>query len=460
MANTRILPASNNPYASGAVILDSTPYTQFYLNKQAREEANQNAFYKTFHDIGNNINAAGLANEDIPSLYKKKADWQNFVLSHNKEYMNPSLDNGAAYGEANRLYNDAAAHIANGKAKVANLAKASTILSDPEKSALLTEAAHQNLERARLPIDNPNYQAWNTDNIFNPKPFDLKEQNSLRQDLGGTFKGTQISDVGKNALEKADPNTYKINRHYNTQYDNSDLLGMRGQAENLYHNNKGFTQMINTEMNNPDRVKQMDEIYGQHFKNDNGQPLHIEHPEDFTTAYLINQNPNTGHKIKEEIDEGAKYNDWKRKFDLEQSAINARQKNSFEHQDKMADSGANAVDEFIQNTRSGKPFGGKEGERLEKLNVSPIVANEYKKDGIAPAIGRTPDGKIYAVYGYQKDASGKTSDIPDWTKTVEIPDMTFKSTIVNKALSSNYKTNSLKGSAPKTKVGKKKINGF
>lgn len=485
MATSRIVTPSNNPYASGAVVLDSSPYTQFYINKQARDEANHNAFLKTFSDIGNNINAAGLDNKDIPELYNKKAAWQQYVLANNKAYMNPTLDNGKAYSEANKLFNDAMAHIATGKSKVANLAKASTILSDPTKAELLTEPAHQNLERARLPITDPNYQPWNTDDIYNPKPFGLTEANKLKTDLGGTFKGTQVSDVAKNALEKADPNTFKINRHFNTQYDNSDLIGMRGQAENLLHNNKGFALVINQEIKNPERVKQMDEIYGQHFKDANGKPLHIEHPEDFTTAWLINQNPNTGSKIKEETDESSKLASEEK---IRKAAYNKAELDRRERQRRSIDAanqrakdaltaGSDAPDKYITGSATGNKF---KGSQLDELSFPKDVEKEFgkvikvpnstvdaalfskgqpfkgKDITITPSFARNPStGAIVAVYPVIDKKTGEVTTEPDMGNMEIVPYSKIRGVVGDKVINTKFKAGQYLGT-PATKSTKGK----
>jgi hypothetical protein len=138
----------------------------------------------------------------------------------------------------------------------------------------------------------------------------------------------------------------------------------------------------------------------------------------------------------------------------------------------MANLGADATDQFIQNARTGTTYAGKEGENIEKLNIKPMIANEYKvteevpkdqyeqklkdkglpyktkKLEVIPDFGLGKDGKVYAIQ-YQTeqlpDGEIKKTDKIDWTKTKEVPSMQFKSTIINKALPSNYKTKSLMG---------------
>lgn len=149
-----------------------------------------------------------------------------------------------------------------------------------------------------------------------------------------------------------------------------------------------------------------------------------------------------------------------------------KQARGFAHSEKMANLGADATDQFIQNARTGTTYAGKEGENIEKLNIKPIIANEYKiteeipkdqfeqklkdkglpyktkKIEIIPDFGLGKDGKVYAIQ-YQTeqlpDGEIKKTDKIDWTKTKEVPSMQFKSTIINKALPSNYKTKSLMG---------------
>ena len=277
MATSRVLPTTSNPYGGGAVIFDSSPATQYFINKKAREEANKNAFIKGFQDIGNNINAAGLDNNDVQDLYNKKAAWQQYVMGHQKEYQNPSLDNGKTYAEANRLYNDAAQHISAAKKKVENLKEFEKISLDPNKRDLLNESYHQKLEDARLPILSPKYKPIDFTDIYNPKPFD---EAKYRTELNPYIKYSPKE--GKTITDK-DFNT-KTEVFEIPEYDKLQIFKI---AENKYAQTPSYQREIKRITNDPESYKK----YNQIFKDNFGQDLNITHPEEMAVAHTLSLMP-------------------------------------------------------------------------------------------------------------------------------------------------------------------------
>jgi len=277
MATSRVLPITSNPYGGGAVIFDSSPATQYFINKKAREEANKNAFIKGFQDIGSNINAAGLDNNDVQDLYNKKAAWQQYVMGHQKEYQNPSLDNGRTYAEANRLYNDAAQHISAAKKKVENLKEAEKISLDPNKKDLLNESYYKKIEKARLPISDPNYRPIDFTDIYNPKPFD---EAKYRTELNPYIK---YSPKEGNTVTDKDFNT-KTEVFEIPEYDKLQIFKI---AENKYAQTPSYQREIKRLSNDPEMYKK----YNQIFKDNFGQDLNITHPEEMAVAHTLSLMP-------------------------------------------------------------------------------------------------------------------------------------------------------------------------
>ena len=313
MATSRILPAASNPYSQGATIFDSTPYTQFVLNKQAREEANRNAFIKGFQDIASNVNGAGLDNNDVQDLYNKKAAWQQYVMGHQKEYQNPSLDNGKTYAEANRLYNDAAQHIALGKQKMANIAEAQKILGDPTKSDLLNESFHQKLENARKPISTMGkqggYQPIDYSDIYNPKPFD---ENKYRQTLTPLTK----DEVTYGTPQKTNQEFYYQTPKITTP--KYELKTVENHAENEYNQNPNYRRMIGNIAKSPDRYQEYNDIYKKAY----GKNLDIEHPEQLAIAHTLSLLPQVKNELGKPEINAKEYGDYTRKMGEQNKIFN------------------------------------------------------------------------------------------------------------------------------------------
>lgn len=62
----------SNLYAGGAVIFDSSPYTNYYLNQQARQKAQEDSMYRYFGEMGKGLTPAGMDAKDIPGLMQRK----------------------------------------------------------------------------------------------------------------------------------------------------------------------------------------------------------------------------------------------------------------------------------------------------------------------------------------------------------------------------------------------------
>ena len=112
---TRNIPAPSNPYASGAVVFDSTPYTEFYVKQQVQEKAKDEALEKYLMDFDKSINPAGMRNNDVPAFLEKIGQNKNFYLKNKEAIKNPALDNGAAYSQWYNANKSALAEISKSK---------------------------------------------------------------------------------------------------------------------------------------------------------------------------------------------------------------------------------------------------------------------------------------------------------------------------------------------------------
>jgi hypothetical protein len=198
-------------------------------------------------------------------------------MGHQKEYQNPSLDNGKTYAEANRLYNDAAQHISGAKKKVENLKEFEKISLDPNKRDLLNESYHEKLEKARLPISDPNYRPIDFNDIYNPKPFD---EAKYRTELNPYIKYSPKE--GKTITDK-DFNT-KTEVFEIPEYDKLQIFKI---AENKYAQTPSYQREIKRITNDPESYKK----YNQIFKDNFGQDLNITHPEEMAVAHTLSLMP-------------------------------------------------------------------------------------------------------------------------------------------------------------------------
>src|SRR5690606_1707117 len=129
------MPLINNPniYTGGAVVLDSRPHTQLYINLMQREQAKNEAFDNYLRNLNKSINPAGLRNQERPIFEKKLKEWQQFGMNNRDRLRNPRTDGGAASMEFQTRYQDLLNLINESKAEEEKKKQLVEIMVDPDK---------------------------------------------------------------------------------------------------------------------------------------------------------------------------------------------------------------------------------------------------------------------------------------------------------------------------------------
>lgn len=283
----------SNLYSGGAVTLDVSPYTNFVIQTKQRQQAQDDALYKYFGDLGKNVTPVGMHSNDIPELMQKKNEWQAFSMQNKKAIARPSLDKGAAYQKSMAMYNDMLAHAAESREKVKSIAGIGSIYKDPAKKSLLTEKTLADIQRGELPVSDPNYQRIDPTALnYNPKPFGVLEQGQLSA-LLNRFKGNEEVD----GVPQKIPGTNQEKIKYKTKFNPDQLAGMQNIGASLYHNNPSFKQMVDGESDPlSNNYSALNDVYKSHYGKD------IATPEDMATAHVLSMHPNkTGREVVRNI---------------------------------------------------------------------------------------------------------------------------------------------------------------
>lgn len=272
----------SNLYSGGAVSLDESPFVNYYLQTQQRQQAQDDAMYKYFGDLNKNLSPTGMHSNDIPALMEKKNAWQQYAIDHKKEIARPSLDKGKAYQQYMGMYNDMQGHIAESREKVKALNGVASVYKDPAKRALLTEKTLTDIANGEKPINDPTYQRIDPTALnYNPKPFGLQEQGQLTA-LLGKYKGNESID----SITPI-PGTNQERVKYKTQFTPDQLNGLKSVGTSLYHNNPSFKQLVDQEADPlSNNYAPLNEIFKQHYGRD------IQSPEDMATAHVLSIHPN------------------------------------------------------------------------------------------------------------------------------------------------------------------------
>jgi len=439
-----------NPYSRGAVVFNSTPYTQFYMQQQQKEQAKDEALDKYFMNWDKSINPAGMRHIETQDLLTLTNENKVFYFKNKKSIKNPSLDNGAAYNEWSSRSQSAMGLISQSKeladrGKIINAA----IIQAKQKGLPLTDKVVEDLKAFDKSVKSKDWRDFNINNLdFQPKQFDPTR---FTKDI---FSDIKLSDKLESEVKK--PETMQILQTWTSSIDKANLPLIKQRASAAYYSNKSVKFEVDMYLNDANKYQELNKVFKDKFKTD------IKNGEDMATALALSLSP-IGKPFEKVVD------DWVARFNLSQGQINRRHNESLAASQNKADQNIEAAPKYIQNARLGVTFEGKEGETLEMLNFPPMVADEFKVMNKTPKFGINSKGEVYKVFT-QLDGSGKPTNIPDWTKTEVIPSYQINSVITNKALSSAFKVNSVTGNAKtpqatsgntvEKKSNKKSINGF
>lgn len=291
-----------NPYAGGNVVLNQTPFTNFYMNSLAREQAKNEAFAKTFQDQAKMVTSSGMRGQDANAFMTDKNAWMQDWIKNKDLIQYPNKDNGQAWANNNQLYNKAQATIAHSKSQVPVTNEIGKIAADPNRQGLLSDDARDAFHKSTLPIDDPDHVDLNmadlSGKMFNAKPLKTSEYTGLVKMVNSRFPGQVVS--GSVVPGQTDPNTFKRTDTATIALSKDELPGYLQMGESLYNNGqlKGEINKIMKDhisgMNNP-VYDNLNNIYKQNFGKN------IDHPEEAATAWLMNENTNYGVKQQDPV---------------------------------------------------------------------------------------------------------------------------------------------------------------
>jgi hypothetical protein len=422
-----------NPYRKGVAVDISSKPTSLYIDIQNKERARTDALDRYFMDYDKNINPAGMKANDIDDLTKLQQEGKGFYFQNKKAIQNPMLDGGKAYNQFVNYNKQQLALVSQSKDAAARGRVGGTAVAGARaKGFVIGDKTFEDLKANEAPVLSKEYRPFDAATFDAYKPFSAEE---LQKDLytGNKFLSQKV--IGKKSIGGKDVETTELS------YDPINNKAISTITSGKYQYDKGFAYHIDKISENANELAALNPIYKKYYGSDieiiNGRA----NPKQVADALAISLSP------------------YERKEAFKQ--YNPEYTSQFRNQPGQDSEALDAqLDAFIQNLRSGTTLGGNEGAGLEKLNVSPQIAQEYKVNAIIPTIARgTTSGKYFAIYKFQRDENGKATDIPDMGSVQEIPSMTFKSSIANKSLPSKYKASGVtQSTTPKETPTTQKTN--
>lgn len=382
---------SSNDYNGGAVVFNLQPYVQYYTNQKIREQAREDAFYKYFGGLGNNLTPAGMHTKDIPGLMQQKNDWQNYMMQNRDNIARPGLDGGKAYTEAMNRYNTMMSYINQSKNDVKNLASLKPILDSPQKKYLLNDVTMQRIHQGSLPINDPNYQPFDPSTInFNPPPFDAKQANQMRLNMS-QYKPSDS------------PVTIPLPNHqeqtiHNYKFNQNDLNGIYTQGAMAYHTNPSFQGEIDKVKDSPEMHAQLNSLFTEHYGRD------IQSPEDAAAAYMLSLHPDISNKVEQP--RNIPYSPWE-----SAAASLGREKQFYDYKEDQ-----NAQKITQADNQAEKFLSDREKEAKAGGSIPYIHAEDDRKENSYP-VKLDPD-QIKTIFG-QRDITGKHVLVPDQVRVLD-----------------------------------------
>lgn len=227
----------NNLYTEGAVVFNSQPATNFYLQSMAKKRAKAEAFDNYIKDFTKTINPAGMRNQDIEGWMSKAKDWQNFYTEYRDRIKNPKIDNGAAQSEYFGRYQD----LLGDTQKSKNLGEISKqyvvpIATNPDKKHRLHDNAINAIHSHDISMYDENHQQLDPSILdYSAKDFDISAQKKLDDDL---LKGVKMDMTIPSYTYSKDGKT--IISNYHSAYSQGALRTMGDRARAIYNGDDSF----------------------------------------------------------------------------------------------------------------------------------------------------------------------------------------------------------------------------
>ena len=276
---TRTINPQSNPYGGGAVVFDSTPYVEYYLREQQKEDAKNEALDKYYQDEMSKLSPAGMREQDVP-IFSEKFNKLKEVWVKNKE----AIKNPTKYGfekaqEYERLRQELSSMPTLSKELKQLKAEGLKITADPTKRELVDIPTFSELMMLHdLPINDPRRKSLDLINV----PFLAKEmtpqekmayQKSILGLAGKDKKVGQPTKIGK--FEEKVIETEKFSD------ENLKTLGDIARKDALTNKNLARTAKLDFERITPEMKLELNELHNQIYK----RP--IQSAEDLAAASII-----------------------------------------------------------------------------------------------------------------------------------------------------------------------------
>jgi len=276
---TRNIPAPSNPYASGAVIFDSTPYTEYYIREQQKEQAKEEALDRYYEEEISKISPAGMRADDLPVFNQKFNELKKTWVENKDAIKNPTKYGFDKAQQYNQLKADLMSLPIESKEEKEKDAFVLKLLADPTKRELIDiPALSEAMRMQKTPIRTQGRKSIDIANL----PFLAKEMTPQEK---ANYVKSVLSLVGTEGKYGQPVKTSRFGEKviYTEQYSDDALrkAGDAARADALTNKNLQRTAKLDFERISPEIKIELNELHEKLY----GRP--IRGAEDLMAASII-----------------------------------------------------------------------------------------------------------------------------------------------------------------------------
>jgi hypothetical protein len=417
-----------NPYYKGTALDVSKP-VNLAIQLHQKEEAKKEALDKYFMDYEKSLNPAGMRQQDQDVFLRKLQDNKAYYLKNRDKILNPSRYGAEAQSEYMSNFKGILSDIDRSKQLAANGKVIATAVMDAKKNNRtiptdVTDAIYNN----ELSMGDSRHQA------FDPVNFDAYDKHDPFKYQQGIYSRIKPSESMPERIY--DSKNKEIIYKTVNDISNKSFGEIQNIVSSELQKDRGLVDNVKAIARDQNKLNQLAQVY----KDFSGKQMNPNSIQDVATAYTLALKPEAQVKYTTPKEDA----DYRRMQSLQDSKELAKYRKDL---GLDGSSDIDPVTTYLDQSGSGATFAGDVGSGVERLNLPQKVADEFKKNKTdrTPIIGKgLNDNKFYSIQ-FQKEIdkngkpTGKTTDLIDWTKTTEIPEIQMRSSVVNHALPSNAK---------------------
>lgn len=260
---TRNIPASSNPYASGAVVFDSTPYVEYYIREQQKEQAKDEALDKYYQEEMSKISPAGMRADDLPIFNQKFNELKKVWIENKDAIKNPTKYGFEKAQQFNQLKADLMSIPVESKQEKEVEAAVLKVLADPTKRKLVDiPKLSEQMRMQKMPIRTEGRKSVDLANL----PF-LVEEYTPQERL--TYFKNLLSTSGKKGEYGTPIKTGRFTQitPYTEEYSTETLkkIGDAARADALRDGKLEATAKSDFEKSPPEIKLQLDELHRKYY---------------------------------------------------------------------------------------------------------------------------------------------------------------------------------------------------